>query len=174
MEAGIQLGGKRSDETKLQIIAGDLDATNVMFRRSRCCLPIPGDDVIGYVTRGTGMALHRRECTNLQHYLLTEKDRCTRVEYVGSDGQVYQVFLTIECLDRINLLADVGNMFGENKTNITAVRTQSHPDKTATLELAVEVRNTEHLANIMQKVRAMGDILNIRRATAIRKEPRLK
>jgi guanosine-3',5'-bis(diphosphate) 3'-pyrophosphohydrolase len=173
-EPGIQIGGKRSDEKKLQIIAGDLDATNVMFRRSRCCLPIPGDDVIGYVTRGTGMALHRRECKNLQNYLRTEPDRCTRVEYVGNDGQVYQVFLTIECLDRMNLLADVGNMFGENKTNITAVRTQSHPDKTATLELAIEVRNTEHLANIMQKVRGMGDILDIRRATAIRKEPRLK
>jgi GTP diphosphokinase / guanosine-3',5'-bis(diphosphate) 3'-diphosphatase len=174
VEPGIQVGGKRSDENKLQIIAGDLDAKNVMFRRSRCCLPIPGDDVIGYVTRGTGMALHRRQCPNLQHYLRTEPDRCTRVEYVGNDGQVYQVFLTIECLDRMNLLADVGNMFGENKTNITAVRTQSHPDKTATLELAVEVRNTEHLANIMQKVRGMGDILDIRRATAIRKEPRLK
>ncbi|HLJ56151.1 MAG TPA: ACT domain-containing protein, partial [Chthonomonadaceae bacterium] len=89
-------------------------------------------------------------------------------------GQVYQVFLTIECLDRINLLADVGNMFGESKTNITSVRTQSHSDKTATLELAIEVRDTQHLAQIMQKVRGMGDILDIRRATAIRKEPRLK
>ncbi len=173
VEPGIQIGGKRSDEAKLQI-AGDLDAKNVLFRRSRCCLPIPGDDVIGYVTRGTGMALHRRECTNLKQYLRTEPDRCTRVEYVGNDGQVYQVFLIIECLDRMSLLADVGNMFGENKTNITAVRTQSHPDKTATLELAVEVRDTQHLAQIMQKVRGMGDILNIRRATSIRKEPRLK
>ena len=173
VEPGIQIGGKRADENKLQI-SGDLDAKNVLFRRSRCCLPIPGDDVVGYVTRGTGMALHRMECSNLRQYLKNEPDRCTRVEYVGNEGQVYQVFLTIECLDRINLLADVGNMFGENKTNITAVRTQSHPDKTATLELAVELRDTQHLAAIMQKVRAMGDILDIRRATAIRKEPRLK
>ncbi len=173
VEPGIQIGGKRSDDKNLQIV-GDLDAKNVLFRRSRCCLPIPGDDVVGYVTRGTGMALHRSECANLQQYLKTEPDRCTRVEYVGNEGQVYQVFLIIDCLDRINLLADVGNMFGENKTNITAVRTQSHPDKTATLELAVEVRDTQHLAQIMQKVRGMGDILDIRRATAIRKEPRLK
>lgn len=173
-EQKLQVGGKRSDDTKLQISAGDLDARNVMFRRSRCCLPIPGDDVIGYVTRGTGMALHRRECTNLQYYLRTEPDRCTHVEYVGNSGQVYQVFLTIECLDRINLLADVGTLFGENKTNITAVRTQSHPDKTATLELAIEVRDTRHLNMIMQKARGMSDIIEVRRATAIRKEPRLK
>ncbi|HZT43523.1 MAG TPA: TGS domain-containing protein, partial [Chthonomonadaceae bacterium] len=167
-EPGIQVGGKRADDRKLQVIAGGLDAENVLFRRSRCCLPIPGDDVIGYVTRGRGMALHRRECPNAQHYLEVESDRCTSVEYVGSDGQVYQVFLSIECLDRTGLLADVGNVFAENKTNITAVKTQSHRDKTATLELAVEVRNTEHLAQIMQKVRGLGDILSIHRATGTR------
>jgi GTP diphosphokinase / guanosine-3',5'-bis(diphosphate) 3'-diphosphatase len=68
-------------------------------------------------------------------------------------------------MDRMNLLADVGNVFGENKTNITAVKTQSHRDKTATLELAIEVRNTEHLATIIQKVRNLGDILDVHRAT---------
>ena len=163
VEPGIQVGGKRADDRKLHVIAGGLDAENVLFRRSRCCLPIPGDDVIGYVTRGRGMALHRRECPNAQQALKTESDRCTPVEYVGSEGQVYQVFLTIVCIDRTGLLADVGNIFAENKTNITAVKTQSHRNKTATLELAVEVRNTDHLAMIMQKVRSLGDILDIRR-----------
>src|SRR5262249_12019898 len=98
-EQGIQVGGKRSEDRKLEILAGGLEAGNVEFRRSRCCLPIPGDDVVGYVTRGTGLALHRRECANLQQYLKTEPDRCTAVEYVGNDGQVYQVFLIIECMD---------------------------------------------------------------------------
>jgi guanosine-3',5'-bis(diphosphate) 3'-pyrophosphohydrolase len=68
----------------------------------------------------------------------------------------------------------VGSVFAENKTNITAVKTQSHRDKTATLELAIEVRNTEHLAAIMQKVRSLGDILAIHRATGAREEARLK
>jgi guanosine-3',5'-bis(diphosphate) 3'-pyrophosphohydrolase len=173
-EPGIQIGGKKSDDRKLQIMAGGLEADNVLFRRSRCCLPIPGDDVIGYVTRGRGMALHRRECPNAQHYLKTEPDRCTGVEYVGNDGQVYQVFLIIDTLDRTGLLADVGNIFGENKTNITAVKTQSHRDKTATLELAIEVRDTAHLATIMQKVQTLGDILDIHRATGGREEAKLK
>jgi GTP diphosphokinase / guanosine-3',5'-bis(diphosphate) 3'-diphosphatase len=162
---GIQIGGRKADDRKLQVMAGGLEADNVLFRRSRCCLPIPGDDVIGYVTRGRGMALHRRECPNAQNYLQNEPDRCTPVEYIGNDGQVYQVYLIIETMDRMNLLADVGNVFGENKTNITAVKTQSHRDKTATLELAIEVRNTEHLATIIQKVRNLGDILDVHRAT---------
>jgi GTP pyrophosphokinase len=173
-ERGVQIGGKKADDRKLQIMAGGLDAENVLFRRSRCCLPIPGDDVIGYITRGRGMALHRRECPNAQHYLEREPDRCTPVEYVGNDGQVYQVFLIIETMDRTGLLADVGNIFGEAKTNITAIKTQSHRDKTATLELAIEVRNTDHLATIVQKVRSLSDILDIHRATGGREEARLK
>ncbi len=174
MVAGIQVGGKKSDDRKLQIMAGGLDADNVLFRRSRCCLPIPGDDVIGYVTRGRGMALHRRECPNAVQYLKREPDRCTGVEYVGNDGQVYQVFLGIETLDRTGLLGDVGSVFAENKTNITAVKTQSHRDKTATLELAIEVRNTEHLAAIISKVYTLGDIISVHRATGGRDEPKLK
>jgi len=84
------------------------------------------------------------------------------------------VYLIIETLDRTGLLADVGNIFGENKTNITAVKTQSHRDKTATLELAIEVRDTQHLATIMSKVHSLGDILDIHRATGGRDEPKLK
>lgn len=174
VEDAIQVGGKKSDDRKLQIMAGGLDADNVLFRRSRCCLPIPGDDVIGYVTRGRGMALHRRECPNATQYLKREPDRCTPVEYVGNDGQVYQVFLSIETMDRTGLLGDVGSIFAENKTNITAVKTQSHRDKTATLELAIEVRNTEHLSAIIQKVYSLGDILDVHRAMGAREEARLK
>lgn len=171
---GIQVGGKKSDDRKLQILAGGLDAENVLFRRSRCCLPIPGDDVIGYVTRGRGMALHRRECPNAVQYLMRETDRCTAVEYVGNDGQVYQVYLRIESLDRRGLLGDVGSIFAENKTNITAVKTQSHRNKTATLDLSIEVRNTEHLATIIQKVYSLGDIMAVHRSNGGREETRSK
>ena len=91
-EPTVQIGGRRSDERQMRITADGMDADNVLFRRSRCCLPIPGDDVVGYVTRGRGMALHRRECPNARDYLEREADRCMTVEYVGNDGQVYQVF----------------------------------------------------------------------------------
>jgi GTP pyrophosphokinase len=86
------------------------------------------------------------------------------VAYIGNEGQVFQVFLIIETMDRTGLLADVSNTFAENKTFITAVKTQSHRDKTATLEVAIEVRDTEHLKTIISKVHALPDILNIHRA----------
>lgn len=173
-EPTMQIGGRRADERKLNITADGMDAESVLFRRSRCCLPIPGDDVIGYVTRGRGMALHRRECPNARHYLEREPDRCMSVNYGGNDGQVFQVFLVFETLDRQGLLADVGTLFAENKTNITAVKTQSHRDKTATLELAIEVRNTDHLDTVIQKMRNLSDIIDIHRAMGGRDEVRVK
>ena len=173
-DADIRLNSKHSDDRKLRITAGDMETENIAFRRSRCCLPIPGDDVMGYVTRGRGMALHRRECPNARQYLANEADRCTSVEYVGSDGQVYQVYLNLVSLDRTGLLADVTNVFAENKTFITAIKTQSHRNKTATLELAIEVRNTEHLDLIIKKLFGLGDVVEIHRASGGREEPRVK
>jgi len=160
----LHVSGTRADDRKLQIQAGGIDTENMLFRRSRCCLPIPGDEVIGYYTRGRGMALHRRECPNAKDALEHEPERCTPVEYCGNEGQVYQVYLIIETMDRTGLLADVSNTFSENKTFITAVKTQSHRDKTATLDVAIEVRDTEHLKMIIGKVGALPDILNIHRA----------
>lgn len=169
-EPGIQFGGKRANDAKMKISAGGMETDSMAFRRSRCCLPIPGDDVVGYVTRGRGMALHRRECPNMKQYWINERERCTGVEYVGNEGQVFQVYIAVLTHDRTGLIADVGAIFGENKTNITAIKTQSHRDRTATLELAIEVRNSEHLEDIFKKVYGMGDVLNIHRISGTKEK----
>jgi guanosine-3',5'-bis(diphosphate) 3'-pyrophosphohydrolase len=160
---GLVVGKGRADDRKLKVSAGSID--NVAFRRARCCLPIPGDEVIGYVTRGRGMALHRRECINIKHYEKTEPERLTAVDYTGGgENQVYSVNLVIETADRTGLLADVGNIFGEMKTFITAIKTQSHRDHTATLEVAAEVKDVEHLNRLFLAVRRLPDVLDIERA----------
>lgn len=160
---GLVVGKGRADDRKLKVSAGSID--NVAFRRARCCLPIPGDEVIGYVTRGRGMALHRRECINIKHYEKTEPERLTSVDYTGGgDNQVYSVNIVIETADRTGLLADVGNIFGEMKTFITAIKTQSHRDHTATLEVAAEVKDVEHLNRLFLAVRRLPDVLDIERA----------
>lgn len=170
----VRLSSGRANESKVQIMAGGQDVGNILFRRSQCCLPIPGDDVVGYVTRGAGMALHRRECPNVKHYLEKEAERCTPVEYRGTDNQVFKVYINIDTLDRTGLLADVTNIFGENKTNITAIKTQSHKDKTATMELAIEVRNTEHLTQVIKKIFTISDVLDVHRANNRRNDSRIK
>jgi len=159
---GMVVGGKRADDTKLRVLAAGVD--NVLFRRSRCCMPIPGDEVVGYVTRGRGMALHRIECPNVRQYARQEPERLVPVNYVGGDNQVYSVNLVIETMDRTGLLADIGAIFGEMKTNITAVHTQSHRDGTATLGIVVEVKDVEHLNRLFVAVRRLSDVLDVERA----------
>lgn len=159
---GLVVGKGRADDSKLRVMAGDVE--NVMFRRSRCCLPIPGDEVVGYVTRGRGMALHRRECVNIRQAEAKEPERLIPVEYTGSESQVYAVNLIIDTADRTGLLADVGNIFGEMKTFITSIKTQSHRDGTATLEVAAEVKDVEELNRLFLAVRRLPDVLSIERA----------
>lgn len=127
-------------------------------------MPIPGDEVVGYITRGRGMSLHRKECPNAQHYEKTEPERLTFVQYEGGDNQVYSVRLLLLTSDRTGLLADVGAVFGEMKTNITAVRTQSHRDGTVTLSIFAEVKDVEHLNRLFIAVRRLSDVITIERA----------
>ena len=157
----IVVGRGRTDESSLRVTAGNVD--NVMFRRSRCCQPIPGDEVVGYITRGRGIALHRIECPNVRHAQESEPERLIAVDYAGGANSVYSVNLLIETVDRTGLLADVGTVFGELKTNITAVKTQSHRDHTATLCIAAEVRDVEHLARVVQAVRRLPDVIDVSR-----------
>lgn len=170
----MRISSGRANDSKLQIAAEGNDVGNVLFRRSRCCLPIPGDEVVGYISRGTGMALHRQECPNIQHSLKHEAARCMPVEYVGNEKQVFQVYLQIDSLDRTGLLADVTNIFSESKTFITAIKTQSHRDKTATLELAIEVKDTEQLAALVKKIHALQDIIGVLRVKNRRDDSRVK
>ncbi|MCC6728618.1 MAG: bifunctional (p)ppGpp synthetase/guanosine-3',5'-bis(diphosphate) 3'-pyrophosphohydrolase [Chthonomonadales bacterium] len=165
---GIVVGRGRADESTLKVTAGSVD--NVLFRRARCCLPVPGDAVVGYVTRGRGMALHRVDCPNALHYRQSEPERLIAVEYAGSDSQVYSVNLLIETIDRTGLLADVGTVFGELKTNITAVRTQTHRDRTATLGISVEVKDAAHLNRLFTAIRRLPDILDVSRAVGGREK----
>lgn len=136
---------------------------NVMIRRAKCCTPLPGDDVIGYTSRGRGITLHRRSCVNVQNYLLNEPERLVAVRWDEKPGACYATSLHIEAADRTGLLSDISSVFGESKTNITAIRTQSRRDGTATIDITVEVLGVSHLHSLMDRLRRISDVLDIRR-----------
>ncbi len=151
----------RSDDRQLRVTVGSLD--NISFKRARCCLPIPDDDVIGYVTRSGGLALHRTVCPNAQHFARTEPERVMAVKYSGNPGQVYSVPLHIKAADRKGLLGDLGDVFAECGVMITRIATQSHHDHTATLNIAADIRNLEHLAQLEAALSRMPDIISVER-----------
>lgn len=150
-------------ETRLTVDGID----NVMIRRARCCSPLPGDEVVGYTTRGRGMTLHHRSCKNVQSYLLNEPERLVAVHWDAKPGAYYATALHIEAADRTGLLSDIANVFGEARTNITSVHTISLPNGVARIDLTVEVQNTAQLRNLIDRVRRISDVLDIRRGGTI-------
>lgn len=159
---GLAISGKRpAEETRLGIVAGGVD--DVAIRRSRCCTPIPGDEVVGYVTRGRGMTLHRKGCPNIATYSKKEPDRLVEVEWKESGGETFQTGIRIESLDRVGLLNDISAMFSETKTNIYSARIRSYPNKTACFDLTIEVSDLHHLNDLMTRIASLSDILEVRR-----------
>lgn len=161
---GLTVTGKKTKvDAQLGISAGGVD--DVAIRRSRCCTPIPGEEVIGYVTRGRGLALHRKGCPNVMVYCEKEPDRIVEVEWRDSEGERFQTGIRIEALDRVGLLNDISAVFSEMKTNIVSAKIKSLPNKTASFDLNVEVSDVTHLNALMKRMAGLSDIMEVRRTT---------
>ncbi len=153
---------------KLQI-GGDLE--DVAIVRAKCCAPVPGDDVIGYMTRGKGIALHRAGCPNVTHYQHTEAARLVEIEWNPPKDAVaperYAVEIKMELVDRVGLLEDVGKLFAEARTNIMAIRTRSNAQtRTAVMQIQFDALNASHIDEIIKRLNRLSDVLEIRRVGA--------
>jgi guanosine-3',5'-bis(diphosphate) 3'-pyrophosphohydrolase len=153
--------GRIAQEQQMRIAPDGIDS--VMTKRARCCAPIPGDEVVGFVTRGRGMMIHRADCTNVLGMGDDDVQRLIPVDWEGDEGHVYGVTLQMDVMNRIGLLADVTHIFGEAKTNITAARIQTKSNQTAYIEIQLEVRDTKHLRDLMNRILNFGDVIAIRR-----------
>jgi len=150
----------KTKEGKLSLTASGMDS--ILVSRAKCCNPIPGDDVIGYVTRGRGIVLHRKVCPNALAYANTEPERLLPYTW-PSDGNVYAVGLKIVSINRTGLLMDVSTILGESKTNVSALQVKTLPNHTAEIDLTIDVRDTEHLAYVMNKISNFSDVISILR-----------
>ncbi len=158
-EAQDQIQITRSREGKLTI--GN-DRGGILVNRGKCCNPIPGDEVMGYVTRGRGIMIHRKVCPNVLNYMATEPERLLAYEW-PSDGNVYPVSLKIVSVNRQGLLMDISTIFGESKTNVSAARIQTLPNQTAEIQVTIDVEDTKQLAYVMNRISNFGDVISILR-----------
>ncbi|MED4969561.1 RelA/SpoT family protein [Parageobacillus toebii] len=137
---------------------------NLLIRLSRCCNPVPGDEIIGFITRGRGISVHRADCPNVQ----TEEalDRLISVEW-GSDVQSnreYNVEIEITGFDRRGLLNEVLQAVNETKTDISAVSGRSdHRNKIATIHMTIAIRNISHLQKVVDRIKQIPDIYSVQR-----------
>jgi GTP pyrophosphokinase len=126
--------------------------TDVWVKLARCCTPVPGDDVVGFVTRGRGVSVHRRDCVNATA-LLTDTDRFVEVEWAPSAGSVFLVAIQVEALDRTRLLSDVTRVLSDQHVNILSASVTTTRDRVAVSRFTFEMGETKHLGHVLNAVR---------------------
>ncbi|WP_053219065.1 RelA/SpoT family protein [Virgibacillus senegalensis] len=136
---------------------------NLLVRLSKCCNPVPGDDIVGYITKGRGVSVHRTDCPNIQ----TEeaKDRILEVDWENNDAQTkqYHVDLEISGFDRRGLLNEVLQAVNETKTNIIGVNGKSDRNKMALIHITILIHNISHLRKIVDRLKQIKDVYTVTR-----------
>lgn len=135
---------------------------NMLIRFARCCNPVPGDDILGFVTRGRGVAVHRTDCPNARG-LQDDSGRVIAVEWVGAPDLSYQVELEIIGLDRHGLINEVMNAVIEHKTDVTAVSARVDTRRIAHISLTIRIRNLDHLRTNVERLKRIKDVHSVRR-----------
>lgn len=131
---------------------------------SHCCNPLPGDRIVGYITRGRGVSVHREDCPNIVHHFESESERVVEVSWDEEDvPTTYQVEIEVHAFDRPHLTTDIMNTIADTRTVINAVNARAKKDKMALINLKLEIRDIEHLYAIMQKVNLVSDVLEVHR-----------
>ncbi len=136
---------------------------NLVVRLAHCCNPLPGDQIIGYITRGRGITVHRPDCTNVAHYYQGEPERLIEVGWDADTPAAYQVELEVRALDRPSLTMDILNTVSDARTVINAINSRAKKNKMALVNLKIEIRDLEHLYSVMRKVGQISDVLDVHR-----------
>lgn len=135
---------------------------NCLVKLSKCCNPVPGDEIIGYITKGRGVSVHTVDCVNVKD-LLNEKDRIIDVEWAEQEKASYQVDIEIYSNDRNGLLADVIKELGNTKAKLMAINARTSREKIVTIELTVEVNNIELLNQVLKLLRKIDSVYEVKR-----------
>jgi GTP pyrophosphokinase len=134
---------------------------DLLVRFGKCCHPIPGDPIIGFITRGKGVTVHLKNCQTV----LNEREtaRMIDVEWESQVQQTYPISIRIEAYDRTGLLSDISQVVAENKVNIMSANVAVTPDRTATVKATLEVASVAQLARVMSRLEQLKDIITVSR-----------
>lgn len=138
---------------------------DLAITRARCCSPLPGDEVLAYVSRGRGMILHRRVCPNVLELREREAGRITPYQW-NPDGNVYAAQISIVCMNRQGLLMDISTIIAEAKASVVSAKIDTLPNHTAEIRAAIEVTDVGHLHDILAKIGALSDVISVLRGFA--------
>jgi GTP pyrophosphokinase len=155
----------KSAQGHLSVAISAGGVSDVLFRLSNCCSPVPGDPIVGFITRGRGVTVHRDNCPNLGHYSERERERLVSLEWVLLPDARFPVTIEVEALDRVGLVSDITSIISGRGTNILEanIATGGEP-KLARISLRLEVKSLDHLQEITNRIGALSDVLRVERA----------
>jgi GTP pyrophosphokinase len=140
-------------------------APDILVKLAKCCTPVPGDEIVGFVTRGAGVSVHRSDCHNVAS-LLTEPERMIEVEWAPSSKSVFLVQIQVEALDRSGLLSDVTRVLSENHVNILSATVSTSSDRLALSRFVFEMGDTTHLDRVLNSVRRIDAVYDVYRVSS--------
>ena len=155
---------KKSSKAKSGINV--LGVGNLLTTVANCCKPVPGDDIIGFITQGKGVSIHRKDCRNIINLKEESRSRLIEVEWGDASVLTYPVSLLIQAVDRHGLLSDITTTLSNEKANVIAVNTLSDKSKqTARMAVTVEIRDLQQLARVMDKITQLPNVMQVVRGS---------
>jgi len=151
----------RGTEDKIKVNGMD----DLMVYRAKCCNPVPGENIIGYITRGKGVSVHSVSCTNLLN-LMVDPERRIDVSWEGEKGTKYDITLSVNVEDRKGILADITSIIAETNTDIRTVEAKTFEDQKGTIDVTVSITNVKELDHISRSIRAVDGVLDVARPGA--------
>ena len=140
-------------------------APDILVKLAKCCTPVPGDAIVGFVTRGSGVSVHREDCRNVVS-LLEEPDRMIEVDWAPSSNSVFLVQIQVEALDRSGLLSDITRVLSEHHVNILSATVTTSKDRLALSRFVFEMGDTTHLDRVLNAVRRLDTVYDVARVNS--------
>ena len=139
---------------------------------ANCCNPVPGDPIVGFITRGKGVSVHRRDCINILRLPEDKRPRLIPVSW-GEEAPTQAVDMIVEAQDRSGLLRDISNVFANANVNLLAVQTRTHPvDRSVHMELTAEVESLSQLSGLFDRIQALPNVYGVRRRSTVEQDRR--
>ena len=153
--------GATDEETGVRVIGSD----GILTRLARCCTPMPGDEIVGYVSLGRGVTVHNAGCTNARALKSRDPERFVPVEWAAGTDKLFTVELLVEALDRMHLLSDITKTISDAGVNILSARVDTIEDRTALSRFAFRAGSAQHAEEVIRKVRGIPDVYDVRRVS---------
>lgn len=153
---------KRGKSASNGIIVKGESNSGLLVRLAHCCNPVTGDDIVGFITRGRGVSVHRANCPNVKG-LMEHPERMIEVEWDGAVDTLFQVEIVVECLDRMGLLKDVTIAIGDAGGNILSAATSTNREGIATLRFMVEISDASGLDPLLASISSVDSVYDARR-----------